>query len=185
MTDKGEIRAKKVVILRRHVVARSCRHGRGGSAASCSGTLLHRHRAGREPAAQSAGAVPWRRVDLLQGRCRQSSSWASSNRNAKRGGRRAFPKASPSTRFRKMSNHIAPYLEQATRRVPVLQKTGVQLFFNGPESFTPMTLSPRRDAGGARLFCATGFNSIGILSSGGGVARHWPTGSATGIRQWS
>ena len=34
-------------------------------------------------------------------------------------------------------DHIAPYLEAATRRVPVLQRTGVQLFFNGPESFTP------------------------------------------------
>ena len=65
-------------------------------------------------------------------------------------------------------DHIAPYLEAATRRVPVLQKTGVQLFFNGPESFTPddrYLLGETPEVPG--LFCATGFNSIGILSSGG------------------
>lgn len=64
--------------------------------------------------------------------------------------------------------HIAPHLEAATRRVPVLQKTGVQLFFNGPESFTPddrFLLGETPEVPG--LFCATGFNSIGILSSGG------------------
>jgi 4-methylaminobutanoate oxidase (formaldehyde-forming) len=65
-------------------------------------------------------------------------------------------------------DHIAPYLEAATRRVPALQKTGVQLFFNGPESFTPddrYLLGESPEVRG--LFCATGFNSIGILSSGG------------------
>ena len=65
-------------------------------------------------------------------------------------------------------DHIAPYLEAATRRVPVLEKTGVQLFFNGPESFTPddrYLLGETPEVPG--LFCATGFNSIGILSSGG------------------
>ncbi len=64
--------------------------------------------------------------------------------------------------------HIAPLLECATRRVPVLQNTGVQLFFNGPESFTPddrYLLGETPEVRG--LFCATGFNSIGILSSGG------------------
>ncbi len=65
-------------------------------------------------------------------------------------------------------DHIAPYLETATRRVPVLEKTGIQLFFNGPESFTPddrYLLGETPEMPG--LFCATGFNSIGILSSGG------------------
>jgi 4-methylaminobutanoate oxidase (formaldehyde-forming) len=64
--------------------------------------------------------------------------------------------------------HIAPYLDMATRRVPLLQRTGVQLFFNGPESFTPddrYLLGETPEVEG--LFCATGFNSIGILSSGG------------------
>lgn len=65
-------------------------------------------------------------------------------------------------------DHIAPLLEAATRRVPALQRTGVQLFFNGPESFTPddrYLLGETPEVSG--LFCATGFNSIGILSSGG------------------
>ncbi|MEP9374813.1 FAD-dependent oxidoreductase [Mesorhizobium sp. KR1-2] len=64
--------------------------------------------------------------------------------------------------------HIAPYLEMATQRVPLLERTGIQLFFNGPESFTPddrYLLGETPEVPG--LFCATGFNSIGILSSGG------------------
>lgn len=65
-------------------------------------------------------------------------------------------------------DHIATLLEAATRRVPVLERTGIQLFFNGPESFTPddrYLLGETPEVPG--LFCATGFNSIGILSSGG------------------
>ena len=65
-------------------------------------------------------------------------------------------------------DHIAPLLEAAAHRVPALQTTGVQLFFNGPESFTPddrYLLGETPEVPG--LFCATGFNSIGILSSGG------------------
>jgi len=65
-------------------------------------------------------------------------------------------------------DHIAPYLEAATRRVPLLERAGIQLFFNGPESFTPddrYLLGETPEVAG--LFCATGFNSIGILSSGG------------------
>ncbi|MBP9182851.1 MAG: GcvT family protein [Fuscovulum sp.] len=65
-------------------------------------------------------------------------------------------------------DHIAPYLEMAMQRVPVLQRTGIQLFFNGPESFTPDNryhLGETAEVAG--LFSATGFNSIGILSSGG------------------
>lgn len=64
--------------------------------------------------------------------------------------------------------HISPYLEMAMERVPVLQKTGIQLFFNGPEAFTPDNryhLGETAEISG--LFSATGFNSIGILSSGG------------------
>lgn len=65
-------------------------------------------------------------------------------------------------------DHIAPHLEAATHRVPLLEKTGMQLFFNGPESFTPDSrylLGETPEVNG--LFCATGFNSVGILSSGG------------------
>lgn len=65
-------------------------------------------------------------------------------------------------------DHIAPLLEAAMRRVPIIENTGIQLFFNGPESFTPddrYLLGETPEVAG--LFCATGFNSIGILSSGG------------------
>ena len=33
-------------------------------------------------------------------------------------------------------DHLAPLLEKAIGRVPALQTTGIQVFFNGPESFT-------------------------------------------------
>ncbi|GMB79316.1 FAD-dependent oxidoreductase [Shinella zoogloeoides] len=65
-------------------------------------------------------------------------------------------------------DHVAPHLEAATNRVPLLERTGMQLFFNGPESFTPdnrYLLGETPEIPG--LFCATGFNSLGILSSGG------------------
>jgi heterotetrameric sarcosine oxidase gamma subunit len=64
--------------------------------------------------------------------------------------------------------HFEPILEMATKRVPILAEAGIRLFFNGPESFTPddrYLLGETPEVGG--LFCATGFNSVGILSSGG------------------
>lgn len=64
--------------------------------------------------------------------------------------------------------HIEPLLEAAARRVPALQSTGVQVFFNGPESFTPddrYLLGPNPEVEG--LYVAAGFNSIGIQSAGG------------------
>lgn len=64
--------------------------------------------------------------------------------------------------------HMEPILAQAFERVPVLQTTGVQLFFCGPESFTPdgrAYLGPASEVRG--VYVAAGFNSNGILSSGG------------------
>ncbi len=65
-------------------------------------------------------------------------------------------------------DHIAPLLEATIARLPVLGKTGIRLFFNGPESFTP---DDRYILGEApelqRCFVAAGFNSIGIQSAGG------------------
>ncbi len=65
-------------------------------------------------------------------------------------------------------DHFAPVLEQATSRFSPLETAGVQLFFNGPESFTPddrylLGETPELK----NLFVAAGFNSIGIQSSGG------------------
>ena len=64
--------------------------------------------------------------------------------------------------------HIAPILEAAATRFPPFAETGLQLFFNGPESFTPddrYLLGETPEVEG--LFVACGFNSIGIQSSGG------------------
>jgi glycine cleavage system T protein len=64
--------------------------------------------------------------------------------------------------------HIEPLLEDAIRRVPILAKSGIQLFFNGPESFTPDDRYMLGETPEVRnLFVAAGFNSIGIRSAGG------------------
>jgi len=65
-------------------------------------------------------------------------------------------------------DHLEPYLEAAMHRLPILERTGLQLFFNGPESFTP---DDRYHLGEApelkNYFVAAGFNSVGIQSAGG------------------
>jgi glycine cleavage system aminomethyltransferase T/glycine/D-amino acid oxidase-like deaminating enzyme len=64
--------------------------------------------------------------------------------------------------------HIEPLFAAAMRRVPALATAGVQVFFNGPESFTPddrYLLGETPEIGG--LYVAAGFNSIGIQSAGG------------------
>ncbi|EED35656.1 sarcosine dehydrogenase [Luminiphilus syltensis NOR5-1B] len=63
---------------------------------------------------------------------------------------------------------LMPYLETAMERVPISMDSGIQLFFCGPESFTPdhnyiMGQAPNVDG----YFVAAGFNSLGILSAGG------------------
>ena len=57
-------------------------------------------------------------------------------------------------------------LEQATRRFPELADTGIQLFFNGPESFTVDDRYLLGETPEVSNFVACGFNSIGIQSSG-------------------
>jgi 4-methylaminobutanoate oxidase (formaldehyde-forming) len=64
--------------------------------------------------------------------------------------------------------HFEPILSAAVRRVPVLADAGIQLFFNGPESFTPDDRYYIGETPEVRdLFVATGFNSVGIAASGG------------------
>jgi len=64
--------------------------------------------------------------------------------------------------------HIEPLFAGAMRRVPALEATGVQVFFNGPESFTPDDRYLLGEAPELRgLYVAAGFNSIGIQSAGG------------------
>ncbi len=65
-------------------------------------------------------------------------------------------------------DHFEPILEAAMQRLPALENVGIQLFFNGPESFTPddrYLLGPAPEV--ENFYVAAGFNSIGIQSSGG------------------
>ena len=64
--------------------------------------------------------------------------------------------------------HLEPLLKTAMVRFQGLESAGIQLFFNGPESFTPddrYLLGETPEV--ADLFVACGFNSIGIQSAGG------------------
>ena len=66
-------------------------------------------------------------------------------------------------------SHFEPIFTRAVARFPELEHAGVQLFFNGPESFTPdnrYLLGETPEVN--QLFVAAGFNSIGIQSAGGG-----------------
>ncbi len=74
--------------------------------------------------------------------------------------------------------HIEGQLDLAFRRVPSLNDVGIKLFFCGPESFTSDSrafMGPVADLRG--LYVAAGFNSYGILSSGGAgkVMAAWMT----------
>ena len=65
-------------------------------------------------------------------------------------------------------DHFMPVLEMAAARMPVLEHTGIQTWFNGPESFTPDDRYLLGETPEVKdLFVACGFNSIGIQSSGG------------------
>ncbi len=64
--------------------------------------------------------------------------------------------------------HIGPIFERAIHRVPALGQCGLELFFNGPEAFTPdgvyyLGEAPEVDG----VFVAAGFNSVGLQSAGG------------------
>ncbi|PWK60657.1 GcvT family protein [Roseicyclus mahoneyensis] len=84
-------------------------------------------------------------------------------------------------------DHFAPILEQATQRMPLFQTAGIHTFFNGPESFTPddrYYLGEAPELGG--YWVAAGYNSIGIVSSGGaGMAlAHWIAEGAPPFDLW-
>jgi 4-methylaminobutanoate oxidase (formaldehyde-forming) len=74
--------------------------------------------------------------------------------------------------------HFMPILEMATHRMPLFESAGIHTFFNGPESFTPddrYYLGEAPEVAG--YWIAAGYNSIGIVSSGGAgqALAHWIT----------
>ncbi len=65
-------------------------------------------------------------------------------------------------------DHLEPYILKAVNRIPVFGEKGIQLFFNGPEAFTPdgryiLGEAPQLDG----YFVAAGFNSSGFATGGG------------------
>jgi glycine cleavage system T protein len=84
-------------------------------------------------------------------------------------------------------DHFAPILEMATRRMPVLEKTGIHTFFNGPESFTHDDRYLLGETPELRnFFVACGFNSVGIQSAGGAgkALAEWLVGGAPPFDLW-
>ncbi|MGY8667032.1 FAD-dependent oxidoreductase [Bradyrhizobium sp. UFLA05-109] len=64
--------------------------------------------------------------------------------------------------------HFEPILEKAVNRMPMLETAGIHTFFNGPESFTPDDRYYLGEAPELKgYWVAAGYNSIGIVSSGG------------------
>jgi 4-methylaminobutanoate oxidase (formaldehyde-forming) len=64
--------------------------------------------------------------------------------------------------------HFSVLMDEALRRIPVLEETGIRRFYNGPESFTPDNQFLLGEAPGLRgYFVGAGFNSVGIASAGG------------------
>ena len=64
--------------------------------------------------------------------------------------------------------HFSVLMESALHRLPVLERTGIRTFYNGPESFTPdnhFILGESPEVAG--FFVGAGFNSVGIASAGG------------------
>ena len=66
-------------------------------------------------------------------------------------------------------DRMGPYLEMATKRVPIAEHAGVKSFFCGPESFTPDGNPIVGESSEIRnYYVAAGMNSVGILTGGGG-----------------
>lgn len=88
--------------------------------------------------------------------------------NAKPWGMEGIPESFSFDELPADFDHLEPYLEAAMHRLPILEQTGLQVFFNGPESFTPDDRYHLGEAPELRnYFVAAGFNSVGIQSAGG------------------
>ncbi len=88
-------------------------------------------------------------------------------------------------------SHFEPVLLDAMRRIPALEKAGIQKFFCGPESFTPDVRYHLGESAELRnCFVAAGLNSIGLQSAGGigkvvvrMDTRRAPAGGSVGSRR--
>ena len=84
--------------------------------------------------------------------------------------------------------HFEVFMEGALERIPALETAGIRQFLNGAESFTPDNTYYLGETAEVRnLFVGTGFNSIGIASSGGaGMAlAQWMVDGAMPMDLWS
>ena len=80
--------------------------------------------------------------------------------------------------------HFSVLMESALHRLPVLERTGIRKFYNGPESFTPdnqFILGESPDVAG--FFVGAGFNSVGIASAGWSRAGAGAVGGRAGSRR--
>ena len=67
-------------------------------------------------------------------------------------------------------DHVGPIFERAMRRVPALADAGIQLFFNGPEAFTPDGVYYLGEGAGGRRLLRGSKASIRSDSSRQGVS---------------
>jgi len=85
--------------------------------------------------------------------------------------------------------HFSVLMDSALHRIPVLERTGIRKFYNGPESFTPDNQFILGAAPEVRNFyVGAGFNSVGIASAGGAgralaewIAEGEPTSDLTAV----
>ena len=81
-------------------------------------------------------------------------------------------------------DHFAILMDSAIARIPVLAETGIKMFYNGPESFTPDNQFILGETPELRnFFVAAGFNSVGIASAGGAghALAEWITSGEPGL----
>ncbi len=88
--------------------------------------------------------------------------------NAKPWGMNGIPDHSEFIRLPEDWEHLGEALDMMAQRMPVTKTAGIRILFNGPEAFTPDDRYHLGEAPELKgFFMATGFNSIGIQSSGG------------------
>jgi glycine cleavage system aminomethyltransferase T/glycine/D-amino acid oxidase-like deaminating enzyme len=81
-------------------------------------------------------------------------------------------------------DHFSILMDNAVRRIPALDHTGIRKFYNGPESFTPDNQFILGAAPEVRNFyVGAGFNSVGIATAGGAgrALAEWIVGGEPGI----